>query len=375
MKMSAVRFHCTNCQLPIVMGRKFWGKKVKCRQCGTVLTVPVSIHQQESGGQDEESPNNVGRTQTPSWKLGKISATILALAVIAIGALVIALVPRHSWESDHATELTAQIEQADALLLAGEKQQADIAYEQVIAEIGDHEIVDKVLAQKVIHSRQLVAEFKVEQENERIAEEKRKQDLVRQQAEVQRQQVEAQRQKELIAQEEARKIEAARQASLAEARKSAETAPQRQSSVTSKYDRFNDNTSLEVGMVKFKEPFKVGSGEPARFFSLRISFAFSGQVLKNQPKSVSLTVGDSEVGEVTGLGPPYSVIFLADGARVGLRSLHSSANISSFEMATDQLKVLAKADKVEMQIDTYEFVLTESERVIFTDLLTAITPK
>jgi hypothetical protein len=257
-------------------------------------------------------------------------------------------------------------------------QEAVSHYETAVAIVEGHAITERTLAESLEAARRHTTEIRTRQDNERLVAEQRKQELARQEQEAQSRKAEAERQQQLRAQQEARKqVEGRRQEEArkkAEAERQAELEAQNKSLVTTKYDRFFDSTTLEIQLTSYKEPLKFGSGEKVKFVTLFVSYSFDGRILPAKPKNLTILASDSEVVAL-GLGPPRSVIFLADGARVTPVSTGQSAIVASFSMSIDELKRLATAKKVEARVGTYEFVLTEREQKQFAGLLTEITPK
>jgi hypothetical protein len=170
--MKVVHFDCGNCGQRIVMGRRFWGRQVRCNACGTVLLVPQP--------DAEQRPT---QERTLFLGLGWIGVSVILGVLVAIGAaLSWAIAVSNTWEMHHKGEVLELISGADAQFDDGQVSQAVEVYRHVITQVGDHEICDTQFAQALARSRQRVLDYQAkEEEAKRLAAEAHERELAKQQ--------------------------------------------------------------------------------------------------------------------------------------------------------------------------------------------------
>ena len=200
--MSAVHFRCTNCDLPIMMGRSFWGKRVKCKRCATVLTVPYGDgHVLPT--RDAVTKHAPGPETQIFHSIGLQAIVVTTGVLIICGMLLWAFFLRDTWEQDHSDGLTSQVAQAEALLSEGQDQRALAAFRTVIANVGDHRIDGADLSRAVNLAKRRITEVEARQDRERKAAAERKLELARQKDDAA--ELEAARKKEEAREESVRK--------------------------------------------------------------------------------------------------------------------------------------------------------------------------
>ncbi len=149
--MSVVRFACVHCGAKIVMGSKFWGKKVKCKQCNTILEVPDSTSESQ--------------VQEPG--ASKIGIIAIACGVLIVaGMLTWLFFLRDTWEQNHKADILDLIAIGDQQYEKGQTSDAIAAYQKAIAEVDQHKIVNTDLIQAIDHSRQQINILRTKQQVE-----------------------------------------------------------------------------------------------------------------------------------------------------------------------------------------------------------------
>lgn len=169
--MGTVQFNCTNCQFPIIMGDKFWGRKVKCKECGEVLVVP-------SPASAEAEPASRSR----------ISIEFVAIAVgvtVVVCLLAWVVFVRDTWEQDNRDRILTRLENANMMYLSNQQAEAVAEYEDVLKEIGTRVLTDIKLSHAFGEASQRVGAMRQTQaaaEAKRLAEAKGKKELEEKQA-------------------------------------------------------------------------------------------------------------------------------------------------------------------------------------------------
>jgi hypothetical protein len=143
--MSVVHFHCKECGQQIVMGRRYWGKRAKCTNCGTEMIVPTA---------------NDTLVQPPFLGLGWIGVAIICGVILVLcGTLTWAIFLQDNWEEHHRDDVLELFGQASQLYDSGERQHAVALYRQALTEIGSHKIKNAQLTEAVNQAHERITIF------------------------------------------------------------------------------------------------------------------------------------------------------------------------------------------------------------------------
>jgi DNA-directed RNA polymerase subunit RPC12/RpoP len=143
-----IKFHCLKCQQKIGVKDTAAGGRLKCPQCGAILTIP------------SPAPESPAATSTPQpsrlpfWVWGSIGF----VGVFLIGILIWTFAFRDTWERDHAERIKTLAETASQFVYTNKWKEGFDAYDKLFKLVGPHPLSQGYLKDIVEQARQTYEE-------------------------------------------------------------------------------------------------------------------------------------------------------------------------------------------------------------------------
>ena len=178
--MNVVHFNCYKCGSPIVMGDKFWRKRAKCNQCGTVLIVPamdVNLDEPSVPSNEEVPKTDLHSNRTFSSQIEYLQSNWIGITAMVSGVLIVVamltwvLFIRDTWELTRGSDWLVEYDHATKSYEVKHDSTVVDKFRELISEASPHRVTRSEITDALSSAHSTIAQFEAEQHREQEAKE------------------------------------------------------------------------------------------------------------------------------------------------------------------------------------------------------------